>query len=161
MHVSGSSICLTFGLVQLGLGIWQRIQELSPRTWPQVSGTIVTSWIDRSRRDEMVPIVEYEYCYGGQKFRSSRRSAANFTSGSPGAAKSVTSRYPVGCNVTVFVNPKKPAKSSLEYGNTTLSWILIVLGLVFTALALVFPDGFQRSVGYATRPGFRFENYGW
>jgi hypothetical protein len=143
MHLWSWPVCLPLGVVPLGLGIWQRKQELSPRTWPQVSGTIVATRIDKKRTgrggSEFVPTVEYEYCYDEQKFKSSRRSAANFISGMKEAAESVTSRYVVGSNVTVFVNPKNPAKSALEYGNTTLSWILIVLGLIFTVLALAFP----------------------
>jgi hypothetical protein len=141
MHVPVWSVCLAPGLVSLGLGIWQRIQELAPRTWPQVSGTILASLVADHGRGGSEPLVGYEYCYGGQKFKSSRRRAANFSSGGLESSKFVTSRYPVGYKVTVFVNPKKPAESALEYGDTTLSWILIVLGLVFTTLAaLVSPD---------------------
>lgn len=136
-------ICLPFGLVPLGVGVWQRIQESSPRHWPEVAGTVVATKIDRSYVGnggyQFVPVIEYEYQYDGQTFRSSRRCAGNFVSGVKGEAEFIALRYPLGASLRVRVSPKNPAKSALEYGNTTLSWILIVIGLIFTTLAILFP----------------------
>jgi hypothetical protein len=140
---------LPLGLVPLAFGLRQRVQELSPRRWEEVSGTIVTSRIDKSYAGhggyEFVAVIEYEYCYNAQSFKSSRRSAANFAVGQQMEAESILSRYPLSSSVKVRVNPKNPKMSVLEYGDTRLSSILITIGLIFTALALLFLYRFPKN----------------
>ena len=132
---------LAVGLSAVGLGAWLRHQELAPRRWLQVNGTIVASRIEKKYASrggyQFVPMIEYEYSYNEQTFKSSRRRAGNYISGKRKYADAVISHYPVGSSVTVFINPQKPATSALEYGITPMSWIPLGLGLFFTALALL------------------------
>ena len=133
-------ILLPIGLLSLAFGAWQLWREVSPRGWPQVSGTIVTSRIvtqKTSKGQISVPIIEYEYQWNDGEFRSSRRRASNYISGQRTDAEAVTSRYLVGNSVRVFVSPTDPVKSVLEFGTTPLSWIPLVLGLIFTTVALL------------------------
>jgi hypothetical protein len=81
--------------------------------------------------------VEYEYRHNGQTFRSRRIRMNNYSSGRKREAEMISSRYPVGGNVTVFVDPRKTDSAVLEYGATLLSSICIGLGLSLAALALV------------------------
>jgi hypothetical protein len=131
---------LMLGGLPLGFGVWQLYRELAPRGWPQVSGTVVTTRIDKQpirNGYQYVPFIDYKFCYKDQTFTSSRRRAGNYISGQNEDAEAVIARYPVGSSVTVFVNPKSPGKSALEYGTTPLSWIFIVIGLVFSTIFMM------------------------
>jgi hypothetical protein len=134
-------IGLPFGLLPLGFGTWQIWREFSPRKWPTVSGAILSSRINATPTGyggkEFTPVVEYEYRFNGQSFKSSRRRLRHYASGQSADAEAIHFRYPAGSSVTVFVNPRKPEKSVLEYGVTPLSWIPLALGLVFISLALL------------------------
>jgi hypothetical protein len=85
----------------------------------------------------VLPVIEYEYHYDGQTFKSSHWSPGNYISGRKAAAEAVVSRYPAGSGAEVYINPKHPVKSVLEFGPTFLSRMLITSGLVFFALALL------------------------
>jgi hypothetical protein len=116
---------LPFGLLPLGFGVWQIWREFTPRKWPKVDGTIMSSRIDvtpaGSGEKTFAPVIVYEFRYNGQSFKSSQRRLRN----------------PAGSGVTVYVNPGKPEQSVLEYGVTPLSWIPLAAGLVFISLALL------------------------
>jgi hypothetical protein len=134
-------IGLPFGLAPLLFGAWQIRRELVPRTWHQVSGLILSSKIDekQSGYGEIVftPVVEYEYRVNDKPYKSSRRRIRAFTSGQKADAEAVTARYRVGNIVTVYVDPRDPQKSVLEYGVSPLSWVPLALGLVFISLSLI------------------------
>jgi hypothetical protein len=132
---------LPFGLLPLGFGVWQIWREFTPRKWPKVDGTIMSSRIDvtpaGSGEKTFAPVIVYEFRYNGQSFKSSQRRLRNYASGQSADAEAITSRYPAGSGVTVYVNPGKPEQSVLEYGVTPLSWIPLAAGLVFISLALL------------------------
>jgi len=136
---------LCLGLPVLAFGLWQLCREIAPRKWRQVPGTIVSA--ERTsktvyvppgqRRREYLPVIEYEYFVDGRPCRSTQRRISNYVSGTDFDADAVIARYPVGQQVTVFVHPRQPAQAVLEYGTSPLSWILIVLGLIFSTFALM------------------------
>ena len=132
---------ILFGILPMSLGTWQLWRELSPRRWSKVTGLILSSRIDvapvQRRGKEFTPVIEYEYYFNEHSFRSSQRRMGNYASGQSIDAETVRSRYPVGKSVTVFISPKRPDKSVLEYGMTPLSWIPIGFGLLFTLLAFL------------------------
>ncbi|MGP8202239.1 MAG: DUF3592 domain-containing protein [Limisphaerales bacterium] len=134
-------IGLPFGLLPLGFGAWQIWREFAPRKWSKVAGTIVSSRIDAapagSGETTFTPVIVYEYRFNGQSFKSSQRRLRNYVSGQSADAEAISSRYPAGSSVTVFVNPGKPEQSVLEYGVTPLSWIPLAVGLVFILLAFL------------------------
>lgn len=137
-------VALPFGLFPLGFGVWRCCLELSPRGWIKASGKIVTSKTEQDffrntfvGLNQTVPVIEYEFFHNGQIFKSSQRTHGNYISGNNKTAESVTLRYPVNSDVTVFVNPRNPEKSVLEYGVTPSSWVFILLGLAFTIFAVL------------------------
>jgi hypothetical protein len=139
MYVEPVLFFYLIALLPLGFGIWQFWKERTPRRWPQVPGTVVSSTIDKratSRGYYYVPKIEYEFCYDEQTFKSSRRRASNYASGQSVDAKDIAAHYPVGGSVRVFVNPRKPTESVLEHGTTPLSWIPFVIGLLWLALSI-------------------------
>jgi hypothetical protein len=136
-----SKWALGIGLSCLGLGTWLLLQELAPRRWPQVNGTIVASRIEFSggyRASQYLPIIEYEYRYHEQLFKSTRRRAGNYVSGEQGRAEAMIERYPIDSSVRVFIHPKQPAVSALEYGINFLSLVPLGFGILLTSLATLF-----------------------
>jgi hypothetical protein len=132
---------LPFGLLPLAFGAWQICREFAPRKWSKVAGTIVSSRVDVTQTGygdkTFAPVVEYEYRFNEQAFKSSRRRLRHFSSGQSVDAEAICARYPAGSSVTVFVNPSRPEKSVLEYGISPLSWIPLALGLVFILMSLL------------------------
>jgi hypothetical protein len=117
------------------LGFWIRYQEQAVRHRPQASGVITAStilWESNGRRGKIVsPVIEYEFTYNGNSYRSSHWNRFNFSLGDLFSAQAVTSRYPVGATVTVFVNPRNPMKSVLECRPSALCWVPFVFGILF------------------------------
>jgi hypothetical protein len=120
------------------LGFWIRRNERAVRAWPQSTGKIVTSKSFRQAvgqgREEVTPIIEYEFDYQGRLFKTSHWRFGNFSVGNSLSAEAVTSRYPVGSIVTVFVNPRQPEKSALEAGTSSLCWVPFGFGFFFLAI---------------------------
>lgn len=130
---------LIAGAIPLGYGAWQIRREFVPRRWAQVTGRILTSTIKSSqtpRGEVAVPEIEYEFTFDNKLIKSSQRRISNYVSGSRPDAEAIVARYPVDREVTVFVHPRNPGKSVLEYGVSPLSWIPLALGLVFMSVAL-------------------------
>ena len=123
------------------LGFWIRRREEAVRAWPQSTGRIVTSRALRKYvgqgREEVVPIIEYEFDYQGRSFKTSHWRFGNFSIGNPQSAEAVMLRYPVGSSVTVFVNPRQPMKSALEAGTSSLCWVPFGFGIFFLAISIV------------------------
>jgi hypothetical protein len=134
-------VASSLAAVCLALGFWIRRKEVSTRGWPQTSGTIVTSRNQRqyagAGREEVLPIIEYEFEYNGKLLKSSHWRIGNYSVGNSNSAQAVTSRYPVGTSVTVYVNPDNPTNSVLEHGATPLSWIPIGFGIAFIFLSML------------------------
>lgn len=132
-------IVITVGC--FGIGLWIRSREAMSRSWPQAPGTILISKTVRESvqpgQYQVSPVIEYEFRYSGQVLRSSHWRFGNYSVGRKATAEAVTSRYPVGAAVTVYVNRRDPSKSVLEAGHSTLSWVPFGLGIFFLILLIV------------------------
>ena len=137
-------IALPIDILLLAFGLWRLWLEIRPKYWDQSKGKIISSRIDRQSQTvhggissfAYIPVVEFEYSYGGQTLRSTRWRAGNFVNGQQLKALSVIRRYPVGATVNVFVNPNNPEKAFLEYGISPASWVFLLVGLIFSAITL-------------------------
>jgi len=120
------------------VGFWIRRREQTARDWPQTSGVIVTSTTLRQYAgrgtDEVLPVIEYEFTHDGQSFRSDHWRPLNFSFGNSISAGAVTSRYPVGKSVKVFVNQRNPMRSVLEFEPSCLCWVPFSFGILFVVL---------------------------
>ena len=121
------------------LGFWIRRKEGAVRAWPQSTGTIVKSELLRRSigrgREEVTPIIEYEFDYQGRSFKTSHWRFGNFSVGNSVNAGAILSSYPVGSPVTVFVNPRHPEKSVLESSISVLCWVPFGFGIFFLTLS--------------------------
>jgi hypothetical protein len=123
------------------IGFWTRHRERIALSWSQAAGKITSSRIERHRQvrggELVVPVIEYQFSHQGQILTSSHWRFGNYSLGDADSANTVVSRYPFGSTVVVFVNPKNPAKSVLECGTTSLSWIPIGFGIGFLLLSVL------------------------
>jgi hypothetical protein len=111
------------------LGLFIRWIERVPQKWPRASGKIITSTNSDGTR-HVTPIIEYEFTYQGKLIKSSHWRLGNYSEGCRETTDDVTSRYPVGLPVTVYVNTQHPEESVLEVEPSRLSWVLFILGSV-------------------------------
>ena len=122
-------------------GFWIRRKEGIAHQWPQSSGLITASRTVREPTgrggEQVTPFIEYSFDYQGQSFKSSHWRLGNYSVGNSASAEVITSRYPVGASVTVFVNPQQPLKSVLEHGPSSLFWVPFGFGIFFLALFIL------------------------
>jgi Protein of unknown function (DUF3592) len=135
----GIETLLTIAVASFALGFWIRRKEQAARDWPQTSGVIVASTTLRQYvrpgTYEVSPVIEYEFTHDGRSFRSDHWRPLNFSVGNSISAQAVTSRYPVGQSVTVFVNPQHPMRSVLEFQPSWLCWVPFGFGIFFIAVS--------------------------
>jgi hypothetical protein len=137
-NVWSSTLLTLLSLSVLTWGVWGTLSAKRQLKWSKVTAIILSSNV-RFDGEVYQPEIEYEFQYQGIRRTGSRvRSnyvASNFKSG----ARSVCDRYPVGEEVTVYVDPENPAKSVLEPGGDR--WHLplaIAIAAFFMLVALLF-----------------------
>lgn len=132
---------LPFGLVPLIGGILLFWRELEPSEWLRVRGTIVSSEVETRRtsrgREVHIPLVEYEYAYLDRRYSSTQRRKRSYVSAADFDIADMLGRYPVGKEVTVWLHPHRPEDAVLEHGPTPLSRASMLIGLLFTGMALL------------------------
>jgi len=84
-----------------------------------------------------VAVIEYEFNFRGRSFKSSHWRVGNYTIGNEEGAEAVTSRYPTGSPVRVFVNQSRPLRSVLEANNSSLCWLPFGFGIFLLAVLLL------------------------
>jgi Protein of unknown function (DUF3592) len=89
-----------------------------------------------------VPVVTYEYDFGGRSFQSAQVTSGGSTaSGSKAHAEKVAGRYPVGAAVRVRYNPENPGEAVLKTSvvGTVVVWLLATLLLAVAASLSGYP----------------------
>ena len=86
------------------------------------------------------PVIEFSYEAEGQQYHGSNGSAAITVSIGEAAADAEVARYPVGTEVDVFFNPKKPTQSGLNVntemmlnGRASLTVAILLLAVAIYA----------------------------
>ena len=111
--------------------------SLASESWPSVTGSIVRSEIERQTSTSgegadkkttvnEYPKIAYQYHIDGKTYTSRKISFV-----SPGNAKQVVSRYPVGKSVSVSYNPDKPEQAVLVPGRKKLDYVPYFFSVVF------------------------------
>lgn len=112
----------TLILVAFAVKMWE-VRQAS--RWPSEPGKVVISKVKSHKKkpsepgynfsDTEVtnePQVEYDFLVGGSKYRGTRITIGEKTSGFE--LESILARYPVGAEVTVYYDPANPKKAVLE-----------------------------------------------
>lgn len=86
--------------------------------WPETSGTIITSEVDREYGDDSDATysagIVYTYEVDGKSYKGNRIAYASNGYSSAADAQVVCDRFPVGATVPVYYDPAKPNKAVLE-----------------------------------------------
>jgi hypothetical protein len=125
------------------------------KTWVRSLARIVDSRVvERSRHSSIThhPEIRYRYTYNGRDYTSDRVATDDVDYGWRGAAQKVADRYPVGSEVSAFVDPEKPENALLEPGHSWFTIMALFLGgLIWAGVWLtawvraVFPRGWLGS----------------
>ena len=118
----------------------ERKAEKAASQWPSVNGTVLSARLVshgsiRHRAD--FPEVSYSYEVDGKTYKSKHISAGGEMGGV--TASSVLARYPVGSQVTVYYDPKKPKNAVLEKKSVTQKWLWVILIFTNILLCIVVP----------------------
>jgi hypothetical protein len=105
--------------------------------WEPVRGTIRVSEVGFDG-EYYHPRIEYTYSHRGREFRGTRVRSLTMLVSWSGPSRTKIEEYPVGSEVTVFVDPEHPRESVLVRGGDprflpaalTLSVVLLVLGML-------------------------------
>jgi hypothetical protein len=118
----------------------ERKAEREASQWPSVNGTVLSARLVshgsiRYRAD--YPEVTYSFEVDGKTYKSKHISAGGEMGGV--TAEGVLARYPVGSQVTVYYNPKKPNNAVLEKKSVTQTWLWVILIFTNILLCVVVP----------------------
>jgi hypothetical protein len=140
-------IITLFGLGFSGLHIYIWMKADSMKTWPFVTGKIVSSDIVSyregsieekvgiNRRTKFSAKVAYEYEFQGKTFKGDKISL--FSKGHhQDEAQGVGAQYPLGSAVEVYVNPAHPEEAILEIGGSTEARNLVIAGGIIILIGL-------------------------
>lgn len=119
--------------------------------WPTANGTIKSSTVDVERERERdsegdihyetkyIPNIVYQYQVEGMDYIGERVSFGGTSSSNQARAYKLTHQYPEGAEVTVYFNPEDPHDAVLQPGTTWTTYVVLVMGVVFTLTgALIF-----------------------
>jgi hypothetical protein len=108
------------------------------RMWPQVPGVIVSSNVQLMR--VYVPDIEYRFSFEGREYLARQVSTLELGTGWSAPARRLVEQFPVGKEVTVFVDPTNPTNSVLVPGGDRkfMPFVAAIAGLViYVGLRLV------------------------
>jgi Protein of unknown function (DUF3592) len=101
--------------------------------WIRSPGVVLESRI-LNTAEGYLPTIRYEYNFEGDRHENSMFKTMVITSSSRSPSERVMSRYPVGANVTVYVNPNNPSDSVMEPMDSEMPYYLGVAGFFLCAL---------------------------
>jgi hypothetical protein len=101
--------------------------------WIRIPGVVLESRI-LNTAEGYLPTIRYEYNFEGDRHENSMFKSMVIASSSRSPSERVVRRYPVGANVTVYVNPKNPSDGVLEPMDSEVPYYLGVAGFFLCAL---------------------------
>jgi hypothetical protein len=104
-----------FGVIALVVGLFAWSSARKQLGWEPVQGTIRTSGIVFDGEFYRAQI-EYAYSWRGRLFEGTRVRSLTLLTNWRGPSQRRVNKYPVGSEVTVFVDPKYPRECVLERG---------------------------------------------
>ena len=123
------------GLLLAGMHVLDGVRAVQSRHWQRTPATITRSALvetmqPRSTTPAWRPDVAYAYTFAGQPYESHRLGfGAIASSDRAGTLAWLQQHYPVGHQVTAYVNPTSPALAVLEPGGSPWIWWMICIGM--------------------------------
>lgn len=107
--------------------------------WTTVDGTIIKTWVEKTRGGKYKPVVEYEYQVRGQKYSNTKIAVLTPVMNSESGAQKVCQRYTSNPAVLVYHDPLQPEQSVL---NPNLPFPFVIMLAVGIGLILVGTVGY-------------------
>jgi hypothetical protein len=104
------------------------------RTWPSVTGTIVTSNI-ATDADDLLPDIRFSYNIADRHYVKSLEFPGG-TTPTQELSQQYIERFPQGASVAVHYNPDRPDQATLEPGPRPGDWMILAFGLGTVVLML-------------------------
>lgn len=146
----GGVVFLSLGALLVVIGIMVLLtrrrsaaKQAASLTWPNCDGRITQSVIESERdKDDRVSYsarIAYAYEVNGQGLAADRVAwGGRAGSSNPAEAEALVARYPVGTTAKVTYNPDKPEEAVLEPSATGGLFVMLIVGISFIAVGLVF-----------------------
>jgi hypothetical protein len=142
--LSSLGFLLLFGLIGGGLSFWgwTILQDArASESWPTAAGLISSSSVDHSTDaeggDSYSPEITYQYQVDGQNLANNQIKFGENSYGSRRKAEEIAANYSIGKQVTVYYEPERPTNAVLEPGVTAGRYLVLGIGLLFVAIALI------------------------
>jgi hypothetical protein len=119
----------------LGILAIRRFQRQAD--WRRVAGKIVSGRVVDSS-ESYAARIDYEYVVDGFTLKGNVVKSGAVQVNWRGPAEKILARYPVGSEVTVFVNPTRSGDAVLEPGGSSAYPVVVVLCVVIFILGIVF-----------------------
>lgn len=127
---------MVIGTLVIVMGVVSFRKSRASAAWPTVEGNIVASSVEAD--ESYFPRVHYLYSFEGDSFRGTRIRIIEQGYNLKRSAKAAASRYKVGQQVVVWVNPADPKEAVLQAGpQPLLSVFMIVIGAFFVGMAVL------------------------
>ncbi len=133
-------IFISIGVLILYAGIKQIHNARLSKSWPSSLGQVISSEVVEHYGDESVSYsaeIEFEYTVSGKYYRGDRISYGGTSHSEPKPAEEDARRYPAGSDVLVYYKPDSPDESLLEPGLSGKTWVLAIIGLVFSTVGIL------------------------
>lgn len=149
-----ASLPLLFIIIVTIILIVVRWKLWAARNWESTDGLVLESIVDEY--DEgYYPKITYQYGVDEQIYRSSHICVGEKSySFGKRRTEQLVAQFPVGSQVTVYYNPKKPVKSVLMRGDRGLSRSLLTMicVLLIMFLAIIVPPAIIYGMGWLAKP---------
>lgn len=126
---------ITAGLLITAFG-WRAFQKgKNTGQWPSTCGEISATRL-ASDENDLLPDIRFNYTIDANRYEG-RVEFPPGTMPMPGFAQTQLDKYPQGSEVTVYYNPQQPEQATLEPGRAKDDWLILALGIGFTAIGLL------------------------
>jgi len=130
-----ASVFIIGGAGILIVGGTTLLKASNSKTWPTVSGRIVSSAVKERPRNKgrttYDAVVRYEYEVSGYKYTSNDVAFGDYGSGKGSHASKIVDKHRVGSEVTVHYSPSNPGKAVLEAGESGNAFEVLGFGSWF------------------------------
>jgi hypothetical protein len=139
-----AEIFLFLGVVVAGAILWNLIKGMKAKNWPAAPGQVVASQVtvnvsyddDGDRSTTYGADIMYRYTVDGYEYNGNRRTFADYKSSNRNRAEKIVGQYAPATDVPVYYRPDDPEESVLEPGVNAVSFLLLLLPLVFVGIGV-------------------------
>ena len=142
---------LIVGVGALSIGAYVYWQAKASQNWPWVMGEVLSARVRETVEttesgrtiSRYFPEVTYQYRVEGHTYQGKRIQFGGPLHTDRETVEAWLQSYPVGGQVRVYYNPKRPQEAVLQPSSSPAAWILIFVGLfsLFVGLALLMDFG--------------------